>query len=315
MRLGSLRTVTATDIDIAAALEAEALEYPDARGEIMLEAAAARFRGGEIERGRALLMELIDAGGEDGCYARVELAKSLLDDGQVKTGYAQLSALAGDPALDKGHCGLVAELLVEFEDLDEGLRWYDRFVARMTPAEVEALRGPNGWVQFSSITLRGRRHVRRELGLPPDATDELVPVAPLERPVDVDDLRDQLDAGRPPPRLLRMLVFQQAERAEVRRRWPEEYTQTDDEYYPNAESRWREMAERGVRSIRLVPATVEGLVAFAERTGGSPTDPAVKSRYVNMVPEHQMLTWPPSRNAPCWCGSGAKYKKCCGCAG
>jgi tetratricopeptide (TPR) repeat protein len=22
--------------------------------------------------------------------------------------------------------------------------------------------------------------------------------------------------------------------------------------------------------------------------------------------------WPPGRNEPCWCGSGAKYKKCCG---
>ncbi|WP_344437186.1 SEC-C metal-binding domain-containing protein [Actinomadura bangladeshensis] len=24
------------------------------------------------------------------------------------------------------------------------------------------------------------------------------------------------------------------------------------------------------------------------------------------------LAWPPERNAPCWCGSGRKYKKCCG---
>lgn len=24
------------------------------------------------------------------------------------------------------------------------------------------------------------------------------------------------------------------------------------------------------------------------------------------------LDWPPERNAPCWCASGRKYKKCCG---
>lgn len=24
------------------------------------------------------------------------------------------------------------------------------------------------------------------------------------------------------------------------------------------------------------------------------------------------ITWPPERNAPCWCGSGRKYKQCCG---
>lgn len=109
-----------------------------------------------------------------------------------------------------------------------------------------------------------------------------------------------------------MLTFQRAERAEAQRRWPGEYTQPDEEYNAIAESRWRELAERGVPSIRVVPATVDGLVAFAERTGGSPTDVAVKTRYVNTVPEPQTLPWPPARNAPCWCGSGRKYKKCCG---
>ena len=24
------------------------------------------------------------------------------------------------------------------------------------------------------------------------------------------------------------------------------------------------------------------------------------------------IPWPPGRNEPCWCGSGRKYKKCCG---
>jgi uncharacterized protein YecA (UPF0149 family) len=24
------------------------------------------------------------------------------------------------------------------------------------------------------------------------------------------------------------------------------------------------------------------------------------------------VIWPPPRNKPCWCGSGTKYKKCCG---
>lgn len=304
--------MTATDTEDAAALEAEAQAYPDERGEILLEAAAAWIRGGEVERGTGLLAELIDAGGEDACHARIQLAEFLLGDGQVADGYAQLTSLAGELALQDGHCGLVAELLAERGDLDEALRWYDRLVARLTPEEIEAVRGPHGWAQFTSITLRGRRQVRRRLGLPADAMDEIVPVAPLERPVALEDLRDHLDAGRPPPRLVRALTFQRGERAEARRRWPEEYTETDEEYYPRAERHWREMAARGVPTIRVFPATVAGLVAFAERTGDSPTDTAVKTRYVNTVPEQQMLAWPPPRNAPCWCGSGIKYKKCCG---
>ncbi len=29
----------------------------------------------------------------------------------------------------------------------------------------------------------------------------------------------------------------------------------------------------------------------------------------------RVIAWPPGRNEPCWCGSGRKYKKCCGAAG
>ncbi|ROO82838.1 SEC-C motif-containing protein [Actinocorallia herbida] len=30
------------------------------------------------------------------------------------------------------------------------------------------------------------------------------------------------------------------------------------------------------------------------------------------TPEGELIPWPPERNDACWCGSGAKYKKCCG---
>jgi uncharacterized protein YchJ len=31
-----------------------------------------------------------------------------------------------------------------------------------------------------------------------------------------------------------------------------------------------------------------------------------------IIDEGGAISWPPPRNAPCWCGSGTKYKKCCG---
>ncbi len=31
-----------------------------------------------------------------------------------------------------------------------------------------------------------------------------------------------------------------------------------------------------------------------------------------LTPEGELIPWPPERNDPCWCGSGVKYKKCCG---
>jgi hypothetical protein len=30
------------------------------------------------------------------------------------------------------------------------------------------------------------------------------------------------------------------------------------------------------------------------------------------MPDGRLIGWPPPRNKPCWCGSGLKYKKCCG---
>ena len=59
-----------------------------------------------------------------------------------------------------GPCTIAAELLAHHDDLDGALRWYDRIVARLTRAQIEALRGPDGWMQMASLPLRGRRHVR-----------------------------------------------------------------------------------------------------------------------------------------------------------
>ncbi len=301
-----------TTADEAAALEAEAEEYPDERGEILLEAAEAWRMAGRSDRARELLARVIREGGEDGCSARFTLAESYFEDGHVDEAYAELERLAHDAALTEGSCTFAAELLAERGDLGGALRWYDRAVMRLDPEDLEVLRGPEGWMQVSSVMLRGRREVRRRLGLPADATDEIAPLAPLQRqPVDVEDLRDHLESGRTPAQV-RMLVFQRGERAEARRRWPAEYAAPDEEYYPAAERRWRELAASGVPAIRVVPAIVSQLCRFAEEVGASPTDSEVKARYAGTVAEERVIAWPPPRNGPCWCGSGGKYKKCCG---
>jgi tetratricopeptide (TPR) repeat protein len=301
-----------TPVDEAAALEAEAEEYPEERGEILLEAAAAWRRAGRADRARELLARLVAEGGDDACFARFELAEGYFEDGAVDEAYAELDRLAHEAELTDGHCTFVAELLAERGDLEGALRWYDRAVARLEPEDIEALRGPSGWMHVSSVMVCGRREVRRRLGLPVDATDEIAPHAPLQRqPVDGEQLRGYLESGETPEQV-RMLVFQRAERVEARCRWPQEYAAPDDEYYPAKEQGWRELAASGVPSIRVVPMSVSQLCEFAERIGGSPTDSQVKVRYAETVAKQADIAWPPPRNGPCWCGSGVKYKKCCG---
>lgn len=63
-------------------------------------------------------------------------------------------------------------------------------------------------------------------------------------------------------------------------------------------------------SRRVVPITVDGLIAFATENALDPASPYARLRYAEALDDAGIL-WPPERNDPCWCGSDTKYKKCC----
>ena len=68
--------------------------------------------------------------------------------------------------------------------------------------------------------------------------------------------------------------------------------------------------------VRLVPLTIAGLRKFAAASGLDPGRRSTRMAYINaMGADAPVLPWPPERNAGCWCGSRAKYKKCCGSPG
>jgi hypothetical protein len=65
--------------------------------------------------------------------------------------------------------------------------------------------------------------------------------------------------------------------------------------------------------ICVVPLDVAGLVAYAEREGKDPASRQTRLVYTDsLYGAGRDVDWPPERNAPCWCGSARKYKKCCG---
>src|SRR5262249_48646330 len=61
------------------------------------------------------------------------------------------------------------------------------------------------------------------------------------------------------------------------------------------------------------PLDVAGLLDYARREGRDPASRQTRLDY-NESLQHagRDVPWPPERNAPCWCGSTRKYKKCCG---
>lgn len=87
------------------------------------------------------------------------------------------------------------------------------------------------------------------------------------------------------------------------------------DYRREVELQLRALAEHptAVRVV-VVPLSVEDLVAYATRTDRDPAKRKTRLAYTDTLYASGRVgtRWPPERNSPCWCGSGEKYKKCCG---
>ncbi|WP_409332801.1 SEC-C metal-binding domain-containing protein [Trujillonella humicola] len=85
-------------------------------------------------------------------------------------------------------------------------------------------------------------------------------------------------------------------------------------YCRRMEGRLRARSEAGMTAIRIAPIRWAEYTAWRKenREDGDPAD--LRARYAAdlCADSSRVVTWPPARNEPCWCGSGRKYKKCCG---
>jgi uncharacterized protein YecA (UPF0149 family) len=61
----------------------------------------------------------------------------------------------------------------------------------------------------------------------------------------------------------------------------------------------------------VAPIVVDEYIAWCEENDRDPEEARVPYA-VERLSRGEVIWWPPGRNAPCWCGSGRKYKKCCG---
>lgn len=100
----------------------------------------------------------------------------------------------------------------------------------------------------------------------------------------------------------------------VTARWPhlvEHLGATWDEHRQRIERHCALVSREGA-GVNQLPADVHDFEAFlAGRRVARPGEddlfayPDLRDVTTAMVP------WPPDRTAPCWCGSGRKYKQCC----
>jgi len=71
------------------------------------------------------------------------------------------------------------------------------------------------------------------------------------------------------------------------------------------------LVERAGHKVSQVSGDVAGFEAFlADKHVTKPSSQDLLA-YPDMRTGPVMVPWPPARTAPCWCGSGRKYKQCC----
>ncbi len=89
-------------------------------------------------------------------------------------------------------------------------------------------------------------------------------------------------------------------------------------YCQRMERRLRELRETGAARLRIAPLRAAELTQWVTDHGSDEDDPAqLRAGYAADMGRDpsRTISWPPGRNQPCWCGSGRKYKKCCGAPG
>lgn len=292
------------DVEATVQLLRSALDNPELdsmffRGSVVDELADVYATSGRFAEAHAVIREAEQAGWLKAEYAAMRNAGLLLDAGHVAMGAARYAALrphtlddvdlmfeAGVQLADAGLHAPAVEWLADgvrlalAHDDVEGLL-EEVLEARL--ASLEALDRSLDDVQRDGI-VHLRRHARYQ-------QPEQQQVQPA------------------------VAYFPASEHEKARQVWPdlaEILGEGFADYVPLVERQLREVARAGLRPV-LAPLVIDDYLEWArvrEMDAGAANTRAAYA--VELMNDGQGAGWPPSRNAPCWCGSATKYKKCCG---
>jgi hypothetical protein len=273
------------------------------RCDVLLDAAQDHVRKKRPSRAIAIWQQLISEGDQDGDSAHVEYADylfGLFKDDEARTELADVMAegrIFSTPWLN------AAEMLEERGDLAEALVWYTLATDYLTAEDVHGPKGP----LWAKRLVAGRRRVKWTMGLPLDDTDLLGQMGDVE----AEDKELALLTFLVEPAVVegRMQFLPRGEFDVAGRGWSGRISpELKDAYYQDRE---RELRGHEGQRLVVVPWTFESWVAFMNATWGARSHE--EQRYiVRRYGEGEGIEWPPQRNQPCWCGSGTKYKRCCG---
>ena len=292
---------------IAATLEAVGLDRQpgsEGRAEYLSSAADWFVVTGEYDAARRCLDEARADGGGTTIDVDVQLVDLLLRVGDTEELDEVVTRLRHRTReLDDLDLQMLAESFEDAGRLADAHRWFTVAVRDDDPDEIEY-----GHPAYPAAV--GRRRVRQALGLPADRFDEAVGRAQREGPAnDVHEIapgRESID--------LAVLYWPPAELARFAERWPAvaEGYGTAQEHRASIRKALREYADQNM-PVSVAHGSVDEYAAYCAGRELDPEESRSRAAYsAELARTGRARAWPPGRNEACWCGSGVKFKRCCG---
>ncbi|MFJ9554531.1 SEC-C domain-containing protein [Nocardiopsis sp. NPDC101807] len=283
---------------------------PDEAGEILLN--AAQELGSTSPRAARDLLEALREfapNPDHRQYATHMLAAFLRAEGRVEEADRLIEGLMRPGVLGRATAVVLADEFAREGDLDKALYCYNVACRAILaqPAQIISQLDPYGL-----LPLVGRAVARERLGLAPDDHDRAA-LAADGAPSSLETALERTDDAAPGRGPVVHAAFARDSLPEAR----------DLGLLPDGADAHHHGVERSLRAesaehpgalLATVLTTPGELGAFAGARGLDAADgDALRLWAGTLSPESGRPTpWPPERNHPCWCGSGRKYKKCCG---
>lgn len=191
----------------------------------------------------------------------------------------------------------VTTVLEQRGDFMQALIWYSRATASLRAEDMDR----SHWAR---LMVGGRRRMKATLGIDLNSLDWLGETGEPER---ADMYLNWFDLLREPT-IIRgeVNVWSRLELACALEEWPRRITPSSvNDYYREVERALRAYGER----VTVLHRSSEIILEAVKVGAAGRADPRA---VVKLSSDSVRTAWPSGRNQPCWCGSGIKYKRCCG---
>jgi tetratricopeptide (TPR) repeat protein len=318
------------DLDVARAILAELVDLPDTGGlwmpECYADLAREYDRQGRHDDAIALLERAIELGWGGKPHPRSDIAEFHLRAGRREDAaaiWAELKASDPDDVWLYNAAGL------SYNEIGE----HELAVAWLGAGIELAMRidDPEGIIdQLSHFRRKSLEALSRDLDELEQRVDPFLEEwrseesAERRQQAQLTKFMNSVPVLRDPPRVeeplrediaVSLAWFPSGEYEEAIRRWPslaEDWADVPhSDYCSRLDGNIKWMRGQSVPIRAIAPIIVADFVTWCSEHDEDPEE-ARAAYAMDLTSNGDVIPWPPGRNEPCWCGSGRKYKKCCG---